>query len=202
MGEETNKLTGYLACVSRKLERPLAVMIQSSSAAGKSALMESILALIPEDERVQYSAMTGQSLFYMGETNLKHKILAIAEEEGASNATHPPVTRFAGKSAKRSARLAPCRRTAQTVRSASATKGVAAGSSTLRSKLHSAKRWLQRQARICHPACSKSAAGRQLQSSLSGRSPSHASPGALKSAHLPARTTPARRHGQALCRLG
>jgi len=88
VGEETNKLVGYLACVSRKLEKPLAVMIQSSSAAGKSSLMESILALMPEEERVQYSAMTGQSLFYMGEKNLKHKILAIAEEEGASNASY------------------------------------------------------------------------------------------------------------------
>ena len=37
---------------------------------------------------MQYSAMTGQSLFYMGETNLKHKILAIAEEEGAENARY------------------------------------------------------------------------------------------------------------------
>jgi DNA primase catalytic core len=88
VGEETNKLAGYLACVSRKLERPLAVIIQSSSAAGKSSLMESILALMPEEERVQYSAMTGQSLFYMGETNLKNKILAISEEEGASNASY------------------------------------------------------------------------------------------------------------------
>ncbi len=76
VGEEINKLTGYLACVSRKLNRPLAVMIQSSSAAGKSSLMDSILAFVPKEERVQYSAMTGQSLFYMGETNLKHKILA------------------------------------------------------------------------------------------------------------------------------
>jgi hypothetical protein len=32
--------------------------------------------------------MTGQSLFYMGQTNLKHKILAIAEEEGASRAAY------------------------------------------------------------------------------------------------------------------
>lgn len=88
VGEETNKLAGYLACVSRKLDKPLAVMIQSRSAAGKSSLMESILALMPEEERVQYSAMTGQSLFYMGETNLKNKILAISEEEGASNASY------------------------------------------------------------------------------------------------------------------
>jgi DNA primase len=88
VGEETNKLMGYLACVSRKLDKPLAVIIQSSSAAGKSSLMDAILNLMPEEERVQYSAMTGQSLFYMGETNLKHKILAIAEEEGADSASY------------------------------------------------------------------------------------------------------------------
>ena len=88
VGEDTNVLTGYLAAVSRKLDKPLAVMIQSSSAAGKSSLMDAVLNLIPAEERVQYSAMTGQSLFYMGETNLKHKILAIAEEEGASNASY------------------------------------------------------------------------------------------------------------------
>jgi DNA primase catalytic core len=88
IGEEVNKLTGYLAATSRKLEEPLAVIIQSSSAAGKSSLMEAVLALMPEEERVKYSAMTGQSLFYMGETDLKQKILAIVEEEGASRASY------------------------------------------------------------------------------------------------------------------
>ena len=88
VGEETNKLVGYLAAVSRKLDRPLAVVIQSSSAAGKSSLMDAVLSFVPEEERVQYSAMTGQSLFYMGQTNLKHKILAIAEEEGAHRANY------------------------------------------------------------------------------------------------------------------
>jgi len=88
VGEGTNKLVGYLAAVSRKLSEPLAVLVQSSSAAGKSALMNGVLALMPEEERVQYSAMTGQSLFYMGEADLKHKILAIAEEEGAERASY------------------------------------------------------------------------------------------------------------------
>ncbi len=86
VGETTNTLVGYLACVSRLLDRPLAVIIQSSSAAGKSSLMDAVLALMPADAQVRYSAMTGQSLFYMGETNLKHRILAIAEEEGAQSA--------------------------------------------------------------------------------------------------------------------
>ena len=88
VGEDTNKLVGYLAATSRKLDAPLAVVVQSSSAAGKSSLMDAVLALVPEEERVKYSAMTGQSLFYMGETSLKHKILAIAEEEGASRASY------------------------------------------------------------------------------------------------------------------
>ncbi|RKE88069.1 CHC2 zinc finger domain-containing protein [Xenorhabdus ehlersii] len=88
VGESTNLLAGYLAAVSRKLPKPLAVLIQSSSAAGKSSLMEAVLNLIPEEERIQYSAMTGQSLFYLGETNLQHKILAIAEEEGVRQAAY------------------------------------------------------------------------------------------------------------------
>ncbi|MBD2816597.1 DNA primase, partial [Xenorhabdus sp. Flor] len=88
VGESTNLLAGYLAAVSRKLPKPLAVLIQSSSAAGKSSLMDAVLNLIPEEERIQYSAMTGQSLFYLGETNLQHKILAIAEEEGVRQAAY------------------------------------------------------------------------------------------------------------------
>ncbi|MEI7240317.1 CHC2 zinc finger domain-containing protein [Pectobacterium brasiliense] len=88
VGESTNLVAGYLAAVSRKLDRPLAVLIQSSSAAGKSSLMDAVLNLIPPEERLQYSAMTGQSLFYLGETNLQHKILAIAEEEGVRQAAY------------------------------------------------------------------------------------------------------------------
>ncbi len=88
VGEETNKLVAYLAAVSRQLDTPLAVLVQSSSAAGKSSLMEAALAFIPEEQRVEYSAMTGQSLFYMGEKDLKHKVLAIVEQEGAQRAAY------------------------------------------------------------------------------------------------------------------
>ena len=88
VGEQANCLVGYLAAVSRKLDRPLAVILQSTSAAGKSALVEAVLAMVPAEERVQFSAMTGQSLFYMGESDLAHKVLAVAEEEGAERAAY------------------------------------------------------------------------------------------------------------------
>jgi len=88
VGEPANALMGYLAAVSRKLKSPLAIIVQSTSAAGKSALMEAVLRFVPEEDRVQYSAMTGQSLFYLGESDLKHKILGIAEEEGVRQAAY------------------------------------------------------------------------------------------------------------------
>jgi DNA primase catalytic core len=88
VGEPSNALVAYLACVSRKLHAPLAVLIQSTSAAGKSMLMDSVLALVPDEDRVHYSAMTGQSLFYIGEQDLKHRVLAIAEEEGVRQAAY------------------------------------------------------------------------------------------------------------------
>jgi DNA primase catalytic core len=88
VGEDSNLLAGYLAAVSRKLDTPLAILIQSSSAAGKSSLMDAVLAMVPEEEKMLYSAMTGQSLFYLGETDMQHKILAIAEEEGVRQAAY------------------------------------------------------------------------------------------------------------------
>jgi len=86
VGEETNKLVAYLAATSRKLSDPLAVLVQSNSAAGKSALMDAVLELVPPEDVERYTAMTGQSLYYLADTSLKHKVLAIAEVAGAERA--------------------------------------------------------------------------------------------------------------------
>jgi len=50
--------------------------------------MDAILAFMPPERRIKYSAMTGQSLFYMGDADLRHKILAIVEEAGAEKASY------------------------------------------------------------------------------------------------------------------
>ncbi len=88
VGEEQNLLACYLAVVSRKTPRPLGVVIQSSSAAGKSTLADAVLGLVPEEDRVSFSAITGQALYYVGEHDLAHKVLAIAEHEGATRAAY------------------------------------------------------------------------------------------------------------------
>jgi DNA primase len=88
VGERETKLVAYLAAVSRKLSRPLGLIVQSASAAGKSSLVNAVLDFVPEEDRVQFSSITGQSLYYMGETTLAHKVLALAEEEGARRASY------------------------------------------------------------------------------------------------------------------
>jgi len=87
-GEETNKLVGYLAAVSRKLDEPLSVLIQSRSAAGKSTLQDAILSLVPDEDYVKYTRITDQALFYKDEDSLVHKILAIEEEVGMGGAAY------------------------------------------------------------------------------------------------------------------
>ncbi len=87
-GEATNKLVGYLAAVSRKLNEPLSVLIQSRSAAGKSTLQDAILSLVPDEDYVKYTRITDQALFYKDEDSLVNKILAIEEEVGMGGAAY------------------------------------------------------------------------------------------------------------------
>jgi DNA primase len=87
-GEDANKLMGYLAATSRKLDEPLSVMIQSRSAAGKSTLQDAVLSLIPEEDYIKYTRITGQALFYKEEDSLVHKLIAIEEEHGARDASY------------------------------------------------------------------------------------------------------------------
>ena len=67
VGEQESSLVTWLTLTSRLSDRPLGAVIQSSSSAGKSTLADAALALIPQEHKVAYSAMTGQALYYLGE---------------------------------------------------------------------------------------------------------------------------------------
>jgi hypothetical protein len=88
VGEQTNKLVGYLAAVSRKLDEPLSVLIQSRSAAGKSTLQDAIINLVPGEDVLKYTRITDQALFYSGEHTFSHKLLAIEEGPGMKGAAY------------------------------------------------------------------------------------------------------------------
>jgi len=87
-GENTNKLIGYLAAVSRKLDDPLSLLILSRSSAGKSTLQDAVLELVPQEDKIKYTRITGNALFYTQQGALDHKIIAIEEEEGAQDAAY------------------------------------------------------------------------------------------------------------------
>jgi DNA primase catalytic core len=87
-GERTTVLTAYLAAISRKLPEPLGVLIVARSGAGKSALQDALCGFLPPEDLVRVTRLTGQALFYKDPDSLQHKLLAIAEEEGAQQAVY------------------------------------------------------------------------------------------------------------------
>ncbi len=88
VGEETAMLIGYLGALSRKLSEPLAALFCARSGAGKSNLQERITDFVPSEDLIKYTRITGQALFYKDENALAYKVLAIDEEEGASEAAY------------------------------------------------------------------------------------------------------------------
>jgi hypothetical protein len=88
VGENFNKLAAYLAVVSRKLSHPLAILIQSSSSAGKTTLMDQVLAMTPNEDYLRLSNLTSQSLYYLDSNCIQHKTLAISEDHGLAEAAY------------------------------------------------------------------------------------------------------------------
>ena len=88
VGERMNLMVCYLAALSRKCERPFGVLVQSSSAGGKSTLVEAVTALVPPEDLVSLSSITAQALYYLGATRLRQKVLFIAEERGSARSAY------------------------------------------------------------------------------------------------------------------
>jgi DNA primase catalytic core len=86
VGEQNNKLMGYLVMTSRKLDDPLALLILSGSGAGKSLLQDTLLKLCPDEDLVKLTSLTDRALFYKGEHALQNKVLALEEVAGAEGA--------------------------------------------------------------------------------------------------------------------
>ena len=88
IGEESNKLLGYVAMTSRKRDVPLSVLILSSSGAGKTALQDAVVGFCPPEDLVKLTSLSGKALFYKDRLSLKHKVLALAEGDGAQEASY------------------------------------------------------------------------------------------------------------------
>ena len=62
VGEDANKILGYLLSLSRKLQEPLSGIVVSSSGAGKRKLVDTLQMLTPPEDVVFTSRLTPQSL--------------------------------------------------------------------------------------------------------------------------------------------
>ncbi len=88
VGERTTLTVGYLGTISRLLDDPLGLIIVSRSGAGKSSVQDLLCDVVPDEDLVRYTRLTGQALFYKEEDALVHKVLAVDEEEGAEAAAY------------------------------------------------------------------------------------------------------------------
>ena len=89
VGEDENKLLLFLCAVSRKLSKPLSVLIRSQSSTGKSFLIDIICSLLPAEDVHKWTSLTPKALYYMAEDALKHKFIAIDERAGMEEAEYP-----------------------------------------------------------------------------------------------------------------
>ncbi len=89
VGEEANKLVGYLVATSRKMDEPLSMLVVSRSAAGKSTLADAIAALVPPEDLLRLTRITGQALFYQKGQSLQGKLLVVEEAAGMAQAAYP-----------------------------------------------------------------------------------------------------------------
>jgi DNA primase len=88
VGEKANKLLCYLAMTSRKMEKPLAVLILSSSGAGKTALQDLAVSFCPPEDLIKLTSLSGKALFYKEGSSLKNKVLALEEGDGVEEAMY------------------------------------------------------------------------------------------------------------------
>ncbi|MBL4849940.1 MAG: hypothetical protein JKY65_30800 [Planctomycetes bacterium] len=88
VGEPNCKRIGYLVATSRLLPRPLSAILRAPSGCGKSQLLEAVEALVPPESVSFLSRLTPQALFYAGPNHLKHKLVLVDEQAGASDADY------------------------------------------------------------------------------------------------------------------
>jgi DNA primase len=88
VGEKNNACVAFLAAVSAKLTTPLSVTVQGSSSSGKNHLLNCVCEFIPERDKKIISGMTSKVLMHAGETEYEHKVVVIAEYEGAKKADY------------------------------------------------------------------------------------------------------------------
>jgi hypothetical protein len=84
VGEELVALLTYFVAVSRKLLKPLALIVSGAASTGKSFVIETVLRLIPPEEVDIATDRTLQSLCYKRPDALRHMLVVTKEQDRQS----------------------------------------------------------------------------------------------------------------------
>jgi hypothetical protein len=88
IGEDRNKLILYLILTSRLMKKPISCILKGLSSSGKTYIMSKTLTLIPPEGYISIQDATAKALYYMGETDLQHKMILIGEIHGTEGAQY------------------------------------------------------------------------------------------------------------------
>lgn len=89
VGEELNRLIMWLIYTSRKTNRPLHIISMGSSGTGKSHLQEKVGELIPDEDKIEITALTENAFYYFDKAELGHKLVLIEDLDGIWGALYP-----------------------------------------------------------------------------------------------------------------
>ena len=89
IGEEDNRLLMYLIFTSRKRDNPLHIISLGSSGIGKTHLQEKVGALIPEEDKLEITTLSGNAFYYFGQQELRNKLILIEDLDGAEDVLYP-----------------------------------------------------------------------------------------------------------------
>ena len=89
VGEELNRLIMWLIYTSRKTAKPLHIISMGSSGTGKSHLQEKVGELIPDEDKIEITALTENAFYYFDKAELGHKLILIEDLDGILSALYP-----------------------------------------------------------------------------------------------------------------
>lgn len=89
VGEELNRLIMWLIFTSRKTNKPLHIISMGSSGTGKSHLQEKVGELIPDEDKIEITALTENAFYYFDKAELGHKLILIEDLDGIWSALYP-----------------------------------------------------------------------------------------------------------------
>ena len=88
VGETTNRLLMYLVFANCKQNHPLHIISYGHSGSGKSHLQNKVAELIPENYKLENTAISANALYYFHNNDLKNKVILVEDLDGTNDALY------------------------------------------------------------------------------------------------------------------